>query len=445
MKPLYRQLLTRTVLLGVLLIAPALAQAAEYDGQTATQWAAKLTDDDKQVRRLAAYALGQIGPEAAEAVPALVIAADDNNIEVGWYSLEALGRIGPAAASAVPDVVRILKAAEQFRNSPGYGPLRVNGVRALGRIRTDSAAAISLLESTLSDTDRHVAIAATIALWQIDARGDSIESIGAELASENDDIALAAAMALVEIGEKAEPAAKPLIRALGHENADVRRAASRALSEIGLPAAPLVTKALEFPDRFDSVTAINTLGWMLEKTRRQVLHSSDTDLGVFIETATELQEHIVGALIAALDDSKAEIPDSAARALARLGPTLTPPMLKPLRDADGKRRDAVIAAFTQMERYLPPDTRQMAGVEWIKEVSLSQLVPILFHDDAATRRAAFRLFDALKYEGEDAEIAVGALRQGLRDQDVPIRRYAARSLERIQGKTEISKPKSENP
>ncbi|MFP6612524.1 MAG: HEAT repeat domain-containing protein [Pirellulales bacterium] len=431
MKLFSRHFLPTLFLLGTLPIVPA--AAVQQQGLSTKQWIVKLADDDKQVRRRAAYALGQMGPAAAGAVPALTTAADDKNIEVGWYALQALGQIGPAAAAAVPEIIHILKTAEAFRNEIGYRPLRLNGFRALGRIRADSAEAISLLESTLADPDRHVVVAAAFALWQIDGRNACLEAIGGELSSQDDDVALAAAMVLLGIGKKAELATQPLVHALGHKGADVRRAASRALSEIGMSAAPSVTKALEDPDRFDPITVISTLGWINEKVRREVLHFPATALADFIEVSQGLQKQIVRGLVASLENPKPEVRRAAARALARLGPTVAPSLLKLLGSEPGQKRDAVILAFVEMDRYLPADIRNLAGVVKSKGASLELIIPLLTHSDVSVRRAAFRLFNALQY-GAEAESAVGSLRRGLRDQDVPIRRYAVRSLERIQSK-----------
>ena len=92
---------------------------ASYDGASVEQWTLKLKDPDKQVRRRAAYALGQIGPAAATAVPALTQAADDGQLEVGWYALDALGRIGTAAKDAVPEMAKAAMAVTRLMgNNP---------------------------------------------------------------------------------------------------------------------------------------------------------------------------------------------------------------------------------------------------------------------------------------------------------------------------------------
>src|SRR5262249_53210512 len=52
-------------------------------------------------RQEAARGLGQLGPEARPAVPALIVALKDRAVEVRAVSAEALSRIGPAANDAV--------------------------------------------------------------------------------------------------------------------------------------------------------------------------------------------------------------------------------------------------------------------------------------------------------------------------------------------------------
>lgn len=67
-----------------------------------------LTDADPEVRRQAARALGQMGPEAEPAVPELTQALSDKEATVRLAAAQALGRIGPAAAPAIPALVDAL-------------------------------------------------------------------------------------------------------------------------------------------------------------------------------------------------------------------------------------------------------------------------------------------------------------------------------------------------
>jgi hypothetical protein len=63
-----------------------------------------LKSPDLNVRRAAARALGEVGPDAVDAVPDLIDALDDADIDL--IVLWALGRIGPAAVAAAPAIRR---------------------------------------------------------------------------------------------------------------------------------------------------------------------------------------------------------------------------------------------------------------------------------------------------------------------------------------------------
>lgn len=61
-----------------------------------------LASPDPHVRHVAADILGGFGPPSASAVPALIHALDDFDVEVCFASIRALGRIGAAAWEALP-------------------------------------------------------------------------------------------------------------------------------------------------------------------------------------------------------------------------------------------------------------------------------------------------------------------------------------------------------
>jgi len=66
-----------------------------------------LQDPDSRTRAPVAFALGQIGPEGSNAVPALTRTIDDE----WWYVREnaaiALGKIGSNAAPAIPALAKL--------------------------------------------------------------------------------------------------------------------------------------------------------------------------------------------------------------------------------------------------------------------------------------------------------------------------------------------------
>ena len=74
-----------------------------------------LGHDDTEVRAAAAQALDWIGPGAAAAVPALVTLLDDPMTV--YEALSALEAIGPAAADACPALVAVLESNASWRES----------------------------------------------------------------------------------------------------------------------------------------------------------------------------------------------------------------------------------------------------------------------------------------------------------------------------------------
>src|SRR5262249_49935212 len=72
-----------------------------------------LKDQSYVIRKVAAFALGEMGEAAEAAIPALISAIRDawgpnryRETDVGWRAAEALGQIGPAAVPALIAVLR---------------------------------------------------------------------------------------------------------------------------------------------------------------------------------------------------------------------------------------------------------------------------------------------------------------------------------------------------
>src|SRR5205085_4604058 len=89
-------------------------------------------------RQAAATALGQIGPAAREAVPALTPLLRDPDGDVRSAAFQALGRIGPAAAAAVPALVEAL--ADPARRGPAAEALAAIGPAAVPELRKAASA-----------------------------------------------------------------------------------------------------------------------------------------------------------------------------------------------------------------------------------------------------------------------------------------------------------------
>jgi HEAT repeat protein len=120
----------------LLLTSTASAQGAatkepESDGRTLTQWIADLKEPAPQTRNAALYEISGMGPAAAPAVPALIVALDDPEATVRFPATVALGEIGPAARAAVPKLKQMME--EEINDEVAAG-----AKRALRRIQPEA-------------------------------------------------------------------------------------------------------------------------------------------------------------------------------------------------------------------------------------------------------------------------------------------------------------------
>jgi HEAT repeat protein len=171
---------------------PALIRALGEIGPEAMEavpalvWAA-LEDEDRDVRSVAVWALGGIEPEVAisvlsrvledgdpdqvrtsailglrqskgEAVPALIRALEDKDPDMRIAAVEVLGWIGPEVAEAVPVLIRVLEDDADPR-------VRESAAYELGYMGSE---AVPALTRALEDEDPGVRSAAAEALEQIE-------------------------------------------------------------------------------------------------------------------------------------------------------------------------------------------------------------------------------------------------------------------------------------
>jgi HEAT repeat protein len=182
------------------------------------------------VRQRAARVLKWIGPAAADAVPALVAALlTDQDIEVRQVAADALARIGligPAAAYAVPALGDAMKdRAESVRQTVARALAK--NTRALADYTRAGTEVIPVLvEAFLKDGSTYVRWWAAEALVFID-RDSRVGPLAAD--------------ALTEIGAGAVPA---LVEALGASLANLNIWAANILVRIGPDAAPALARAM---------------------------------------------------------------------------------------------------------------------------------------------------------------------------------------------------------
>jgi hypothetical protein len=110
---------------------PVKAREPVSNGRTLSQWVADLKAPSPQTRNAAAYEIAGLGPAAAAAVPALIIALDDPAPSVRFPVTVALLEIGPAAKAAVPRLQQMV--AEEINDE-----IAASARRALRHIEPDA-------------------------------------------------------------------------------------------------------------------------------------------------------------------------------------------------------------------------------------------------------------------------------------------------------------------
>lgn len=133
-----------------------------YLGEGTGHWVGLLASDDPLERRLGAYALGEIGPAATDAVPALQATLDDPIDFVRVWAADALVKAGGGeepvqalidATGGERDFVRSLAAWFLGRIGPGHPGID---------------AAVPALQGLLHDDDPSVRTEADVALGRLE-------------------------------------------------------------------------------------------------------------------------------------------------------------------------------------------------------------------------------------------------------------------------------------
>jgi HEAT repeat protein len=324
--------------------AIALAQPpATWEGKTVRQWIDRVTAQDLGTRWYAIYVLGQLGPQAADAVAPLenVLAKRSEQEYVRGTAAWALGRIGPAAARAVPLLIETM-------HSQGHISVRRNANEALGNLGAAAKPAVPELFKALSDEDAVTRVTAAVALWKIDGSDKALDALLDMLRRGKAPAPYCVAVALGTLGAAQEktgsersgaPRGYPvpvfsdaLVEALGNADADVRRAAARSLGQIGPAALPALTKALDDPRDEVRRLAAEGLGWMGPAA--------------------------VEPLTAALKNQSAAARRAAARALGRLGPAAKAAeadLVRAVNDPQAEVRAAAAAALVHIRADEPAE------------------------------------------------------------------------------------------
>lgn len=223
-------------------------------------------DIDWQARMDAAFALGEIGPQAHSAVPVLIHAMmnKSQNPNVRRNAAGALGEIGPGAKLAVPDLIEVLKDRQQDTY------VRVAATKALGRIKAQASDVIPILTEALRDNENSIRRGAASALEQFGSNAKTAIPSLIEALNSDEDVSVREQVgsALGAIGSEADQVVPALIGALDDPNRGVRESMAKALGRFG----PAASSAVPFligcirdvsggqEDRANAIRALGEIG-----------------------------------------------------------------------------------------------------------------------------------------------------------------------------------------
>ena len=204
-------------------IISAIVIGVAAEGQEIGSFIKQLQDKKEivEVRRKAAYALGQIGDPPS--VTALVQALKDERGEVRAAAASALVRIG---SLTVPNLIQSLKSEDAI--------VRSTAAYVLGRIGEPDA--IPALVQALNDKRWEVRQNVVSALGEIDQSSQVVVlTLIQALSDEHINVRIWAASTLGQIGAPAEAAIPGLAHVLNHQQVTLRGTAAKALGQIGVP------------------------------------------------------------------------------------------------------------------------------------------------------------------------------------------------------------------
>jgi RNA polymerase sigma factor (sigma-70 family) len=211
-------------------------------------------DNDKAVRRAAVEGLGGIGPQAKEAVVLLVELLLDEEDDLAYFAAEALGGLGKEARLAVPALTRALRSR--------YTSVTYGAARALGKIGPPARAAVpELLRHRRNVTDC-IRAEVAVALWRVEKHPQAIPMLIEHLRDPSACDRGSAALCLAELGPDAKAAVPALLAALDDNQHLVNVRSAYALWKIARhkDAIPTLIRLLE--KGRDGTTRAHAADWL---------------------------------------------------------------------------------------------------------------------------------------------------------------------------------------
>ncbi|MBI2267673.1 MAG: HEAT repeat domain-containing protein [Armatimonadetes bacterium] len=318
------------------------------------------SSEHARTRKYAAEALGKIGPEAREAIPALLLLleeVEDDWEEDDWesaYSIRnsaawALGKIG---THALPALLSALKNENEWT--------RLAAAKALEVMGAEACEAVAAQTEALQDAEMSVRCRVAGALWNLGVENQKI--LPTLLSATRNDCGENRCHAVRSLGKagptRVREAIPALVSALKDQNGSVKTEAIEALREIGPDAIPALTEALKSKSALVRRYVHKALGVMGHQAVPALVSAlSDEDLFNRLLVLEILQlmgykaSEAIPTLIDAIKDESYSIRRRAADALAWLGSeakVAIPSLVTALEDEDRTVRETAAAALTRM-------------------------------------------------------------------------------------------------
>ena len=381
---------------------------------------------NKEAAFWACLVLGEIGPDAAAAVPALIETLKDDRPEVRREAILALAEIGQAAAPALPALAESLDCEINC----------VPATFALGRIGGVPNEVEAKIKKNAQSSDK---ILSTVSLWALAKMrpGDqelarkTVRRLADLLKDENVRYRTAAAEALVDLDPDPKIARPILKKAMEDASPEVLDAVMDVMAGLGEKVVPRLIEALGVKEvrlRAAAIIArigppakaavpalVDALGDESSETRNEVLFA----LGAIGPEA----KAAVPAIAKALRDPDMNVRYAACYALCQIGPAAMPAKSELVGNLGGADQFLAMASACALARVHPECPETAAK-------SVPVLIESLGEPDVMTRLHAAQALGCL---GPLAKDAVPVLKKALDDPNETVRAAASEALKAIGG------------
>jgi HEAT repeat protein len=355
--------------------------ASKASSQEINSLIKKLKSNDERELDTAISELGEIGEPA---IPALIEALQDENLQVRQSATEVLRQSG---RPVIPALVKALTNSDvELRRRAAALLKKVSrsywNSSELSKVKT----VVSQLIPLLQDSDAGVRSSAASALGNIGAEAKTAVSQLIPLLQDSDaGVRSSAASALGNIGAEAKTAVSQLIPLLQDSDAGVRSSAASALGNIGAEAktaVPQLVSLLQDSDEGVCSSAASALGKIGAEAKTAVpqliLLLQDSDSSDVRKSAANALVSIAEAktavpqLVLLLKDSDPNVRQSVASALGSIGAeakTVVPQLVSLLKDSDSNVRSSAASALVSIALSLQEKAKTLTSQELNQAVS----------------------------------------------------------------------------